>query len=295
MEHYRLLGKTELWIRPIRLRGANLAAIAEASARVLDLPPHVVAVTDAGKDALAIDLLTDLIEPRQIMGREKALLEAVGACPGVDLSPDSRVHSDGVLGFIVMTRQEAERLEGATEEILCEVKERLSKRAMVFPTGAEVAEGLIEDTNTPIISSRLAAAGYTVKTGPALRDDAALIARALGRAVDAGYGLVLTTGGVGAEAKDQTIEALLMLDPAAATPYVLKFASGTGRHAKDGVRIGVGDVAGARVVCLPGPTDEVGLCLEVLAEDLDKQWSKEVLAEKLVARLWRKFARARPP
>lgn len=290
MEHYRLLGKTELWIKPIRLKGANLEAIAKAAASVLDLPPHLVAVTDAGTDTLTIDLLTDLVDPRQIIGKERAFLEAVGACPGVHLASDSRVHSDGVLGLIVMTTQDGEQLVRATEGILSEVEERVAKRVIVFPTGGEVEDGAIEDTNTPMISDRLAAAGYIVQAGPVLRDDAALITEALNQAANAGYGLILTTGGVGAEAKDQTIEALLLLDPTAATPYVLKFARGTGRHVKDGVRIGVGEVAGARIACLPGPSGEVSLCLDMLIEGLAQGCSKEALAEKVAQSLQRKFA-----
>jgi len=284
------LGKTELWIKPIRLKGANLEAIAKAAASVLDLPPHLVAVTDAGADALTVDLLTDLVDPRQIIGKEAALLEAVGACPGVYLSPNSRVHSDGVLGLVVMSTQEGEQLAQATEGILSEVEERVARRAIVFPTGGEVGDGVIEDTNTPMISHRLAAAGYIVQAGPVLRDDAALIAEALNRAANAGYGLILTTGGVGAEAKDQTIEALFLLDPAAATPYVLKFTRGSGRHAKDGVRIGVGEVAGARIACLPGPSGEVSLCLDALIEGLAQGCGKEALAEQVAQSLRRKFA-----
>ena len=42
-------------------------------------------------------------------------------------------------------------------------------------------------------------------------------------AVEAGYGVVVTTGGVGAESKDHTIEALLKVDPQAATPYLTYF------------------------------------------------------------------------
>ncbi len=289
MEDYRLLGKTELWIKPIHLEGANLSDIAEAASKVLGLPSHLVAVTDAVADALTIDVLTDLVDPRQIIGQEKALLKAVGACAGVHLPADSRVHSDGVLGFVVIDPEEAERFLRSTEEALSEVEERLARRVIVFPTGNEVCDGLIEDTNTPLITEKLASEGYTVHAGPALRDDAHLIAEAFHRAADAAYGLVITTGGVGAEKKDRTIEALLLVDPGAPTPYLLKFTKGTGRHTKDGVRVGVGEVGSTRIVFIPGPTGEVGLCLGVIAEGLAQHLRKEALAEKLAQALRQRF------
>jgi molybdopterin biosynthesis enzyme MoaB len=101
-----------------------------------------------------------------------------------------------------------------------------------------------------------------------------------------GYGLVVTTGGVGAEAKDQTIEALLALDPDAATPYTCRFQIGTGRHTKDGVRIGVGEVSETLIVALPGPNDEVKLGLEELIKGLKSHLNKQMLAEN-IARILR--------
>ena len=80
--------------------------------------------------------------------------------------------------------------------------------------------------------------------------------------VDEGYGLVVTTGGVGAETKDCTIEALQGVDPGATTPYLCRFEKGHGRHAKDGVRIGVGCAGTGILLSLPGPNDEVELGID---------------------------------
>ncbi len=115
------------------------------------------------------------------------------------------------------------------------------------------------------------------------------IARAVRRAVEAGCGLVVTTGGIGAEKKDQTLEALVRVDPQACLQPILKFRRGQGRHAKDEVRIGAGAPAGSRVICLPGPHDEVRLSWPVLKEGLGQGWSKEILAERLAAALRSKF------
>ena len=127
-----------------------------------------------------------------------------------------------------------------TEQLQEQIAQRLAKRAKVFPTGAEVISGQIKDTNTPFLVQELKSLGFTVATSPALPDQMSRIVHSLRDAVEEGYGLIITTGGVGAEGKDQSVEALLALDPDAATPYVLKFTKGQGRHAKDGVRLGVG-------------------------------------------------------
>jgi len=60
-----------------------------------------------------------------------------------------------------------------------------------------------------------------VTAGENLPDDTTLIAAALCEAAEErGFGLIVTTGGVGAEGKDGTVEALLCVDPDAATPHL---------------------------------------------------------------------------
>ena len=83
-------------------------------------------------------------------------------------------------------------------------------------------------------------------------------------AADRGFGLVITTGGVGAEDKDFSVEALLAVDRGALTPYIVQFEQGTGRHVKDGVKIGVGKMGLTTIVALPGPHDEVVVAAESL-------------------------------
>jgi molybdopterin biosynthesis enzyme MoaB len=121
--------------------------------------------------------------------------------------------------------------------------------------------------------------------GPTLKDDESLISGNLRQAIDNGYGLIITTGGVGAEDKDHTIEAVLALDPEAATPYVCKFRQGTGRHQKDGVKIAVGYASESLIVALTGPNDEVKSSLDILIHGLKSNLSKDVLAENLARNL----------
>jgi len=104
-------------------------------------------------------------------------------------------------------------------------------------------------------------------------------------AVNNGYGLVITTGGVGAEDKDFTIEALISVDPDAQTPYLVRFHKGQGRHVKHGVRIGVGKVGLTTIVCLPGPNQEVRMGLDIVIKALANGWEKDQLAQEMVNNL----------
>lgn len=157
---------------------------------------------------------------------------------------------------------------------------------MVNATGSEVAQGQIEDTNTPAIMQYLAASGYKVTRGDTLQDDRWLIAARLREAAEyGGYGVIVTTGGVGAEDKDHTVEAIKELDSEAATPYICHFKIGTGRHVKDGIKIAVGQYNDTLIVALPGPNDEVMASLPILVEGLNARLDKHLLAENLAANL----------
>ena len=124
--------------------------------------------------------------------------------------------------MIALDESEVEDTLSASEGLGERIKESMLSRAFVFPTGFEVKEGLIRDTNTPFLVEALKEKGFTVAFGEVLDDDRELIAGKLRRVADEGYGLILTTGGVGAESKDRTVEAVLSLDPKAAVPYIVK-------------------------------------------------------------------------
>ena len=152
---------------------------------------------------------------------------------------------------------------------------------IVFPTGTEVERGEIEDTNTPLIMGKFAAAGFSVDKGEILKDDVELFSRKLWRAAEKGYSVSITTGGVGAENKDHSVEAVLRLDPQACTPYIAKFQVGHGRHSKDGIRIAVGQLGLTTFIALPGPNDEVSVCIDTVVRGISEGWSKEILAGEL--------------
>lgn len=285
-----LLGKTELWIGNLTLERADLNAVAAVAAEVLGLGGEEVFVTDASENHLTLDILRAEIDAERLYGKKGELLKALAAVPGVRVSPETNIHSEGILGFIILDEQTTKETIARSNEMASEIRQRIRARCMVFPTGEEVRKGLIKDTNSPLISDRLDAEGYKVKVAPALPDDADAIAAELRNAVDGGYGLIITTGGVGAESKDRTVEALLSLDPSAAAPYVTRYHQGTGRHEKEGVRIAVGEVGSSLLVALPGPNDEVRVSLEALISGIKDGSSKESIAEAIAAVLKSRYA-----
>jgi len=287
-----LLEKTEIWIENLILENANLTLLAETVANVLSLERSQVLVVDVRANHITLDILKRNIDAKDVFGKEKQLLAALKEIPGVHVSDETAIHSDGILGMICLNESEAADVIDRMSRMTDEMVRRIHKRAIVFPTGFEVKGGMIEDTNTPLIKRTLEADGYQVTVGPILDDDVDSISAQLNNAVLDGYGLIITTGGVGAEDKDRSVEGLQTVDAEAATPYIMKFRQGTGRHEKDGVRIGVGEAGQSLLVALPGPNDEVAVGLTslmtALAGGLDKKATATLIADALTRTLHQK-------
>ena len=130
--------------------------------------------------------------------------------------------------------------------------------------------------------------------GKPISDDLSEVVETLSDALNRGFGLIVTSGGVGAEDKDHTVEGIQRIDPEAAVPYVVKFQKGSGRHVKDGVRIGVGSEGLTTMVSLPGPHDEVELAVPILLRGLAENWDKSSLANRLASVLAEKWRQKRP-
>jgi len=286
---YNLLEKTEIWITPIKLEAVNLGACARAAAHVLALKPTDIMVTDVLEDTMTLDVLVPTVEAEKIVGCEEELLEALGSVPGIRIFPETRVHSQGILGLIALEKTAGKEMLKRSVEMSAQIQERIRRRCLVFSSGAEILAGQIRDTNTPFLIAVLRSENYDAQKGPTLEDDKEAIARAFRNSAEDGYGLLITTGGVGAENKDQTLEALNQVDPNAQMPYILKFQKGSGRHKKEGVRIGVGRLNRTLIVCLPGPHDELQLAWPVLKEGLKNNWGKATMAASLAERLRQKF------
>ncbi|BFM15754.1 molybdopterin-binding protein [Maricurvus nonylphenolicus] len=290
-EEFELLDKTELRIERIELNNANLNAVAEQVAAVLELPTEEVFVIDARDDLLTLDILRTTINADVLVGKEKALIEALNKVDGITTTEHTTICSHGVLGWVMLNAEEALPALDRARTMRDEIAANIAKRGIVFSSGPEVITGQIEDTNAPLIAELLTEQGYAMTKGQDLQDDRNFIAASLNEAVrERGFGLVITTGGVGAENKDHSIEALQTLDPNAATPYLAKFKKGTGRHVKDGIRIGVAQVDHALIIALPGPNDEVRIGMKQLIEGLANGFNKEELAQHIVSALrerWR--------
>lgn len=286
-----LLEKTEIRIDGVTTAGTNLTDLAAVVAGVLDLPPDKVMVIDIRPGQLALDILVGTVRAESVFGKKHALLAALATVPGISLDANADIHSEGILGAIGLSETEAVEALAASETIGRRIAANRKARVRVFPTGFELQEGRIEDTNTPYLVKIFAQAGYLPEAGPALPDSRERLVEALGLATEE-CGLAVTTGGVGAEDKDFSVEAIEALDPGAATPYLVRFNKGGGRHVKDGVRLAVGERNGCLLVALPGPHDEVRLAAPLLVQGFKKGWSKEELAHHLAERVREKFRAA---
>jgi molybdenum cofactor synthesis domain-containing protein len=282
---YDLLNKTELSINGIQLENADLNQIANVVAGVLGIERNDLLVTDVRDDNLVIDILKKGLDAANILGKEAELLQSLSRLAAVRIMENASVGSRGLLSWVALKPVEVGEALKESEKMADEIRRRLAGTVVVFSTGTELANGQVMDTNSPAIRDRLVSEGYSVKFGPTLKDDDVFIAAHLRQTAEEGYGLVLTTGGVGAEDKDRTIEAVLLLDPDAATPSIVKYQLGVGRHKhKDSVRIAVGQLFNTLIVALPGPTDEVLLGIDALAKGLAAQGTaKNVLAEEIAA------------
>lgn len=288
-----LFGKTEIWIENIILKNADLREVASAVAEALALKEEEVIVTDVRENRIVLDVLRKRIHAEQIFGKKDELLKRLSEVRGVTVTTETTIHSDGILGFIALDKETAGKAIECSKQMINEIKNKIAKRAIIFPTGFEVEKGIIKDTNTPLLAERLEKEGYEVTKGPTLNDDENQIASNILNAVSMGYGVIIITGGVGAEDKDKTVEGVLKVDPKAATPYIMKFNVGTGRHVKEGVRVAVGNVGEAMIIALPGPTEEVKLCLEVIVQGLLQKLDKFTLADNIANALIKRLFKMR--
>lgn len=288
---YNLLEKTEVWLTGVRLSGVNLTDLAAAAAEVLGLDPVEVLVVDVRDNLVTLDILRKTVLAEDIAGKQAALLERLSTIPGLELTPETAIHSDGVLGFIALDPAEAAGVLERTQALTGSLLASIARRAIVFSSGFEVRQGMIQDTNGPYIRETLARQGFQITVGPVLEDDELAVARALEEAISRAYGLVITTGGVGAENKDRTVEGLLRVDLGAATAWLVKYEQGQGRHEKEGVRIAVGQVGPTTLITLPGPHDEVQTALPVICRHLEQGAAdKYTLADQVAAALRAKLA-----
>ena len=278
-----LLEKTTFWVEGARLKGANLGEVAAAAASALGLDRDEVMVVDVQNEIVAFDVLRRKVDADSIVGKFGEILRRMGAISGVSLSESASVHSEGILGLIALDPGMSKDVMSRSEEMGRAVADAVSRKACVFASGSEVIAGNIEDTNSPYLINALTEAGFQAEFGGIIEDDLIVAVNRLEGALMKGFGLILTTGGVGAESKDHSVEAVLRLDPNAYTPWILKFTPDMQRHYKEGVRIAVGRIGISRIITLPGPHAEVRLGCRALLAGLDRDLDDAALAETVAS------------
>jgi len=188
---------------------------------------------------------------------------------------------------------EAAEIISRTAAVGSSIERGVLRRAIVFATGFEIEQEMIKDTNSPHLLAMLTRQGYAAQFGGVVSDDVNVMAQKLREAAEQWFGLVITTGGVGAEDKDYSIEALTRLDTNATTPWIVKFQKGVGRHVKEGVRIGVGQLGWTTFVSLPGPHDEVMASGPAIAKHCNTGPIDKVALAKDIAEILREKLRGK--
>lgn len=284
-----LLSKTELWVEDILLDAVDLTRLARCAGGVLGLGAEQIFVTDVRDRRVVFDVVSPTVSLDAIAGREAALLQALAAFPGVRLGQRASVHSHGVLGVIGAPAGQAAQIIANAARLEANLQAYVARSVVVLSTGGEVARGEIEDTNYAAVISVLGEQGYMVDHAGVVDDDQALIAARLGHLLGEGYGLIITTGGVGAEDKDQTIEAMQRLAPDLSTAVLAQYTVGHGRHVKPHVRVACGRIGETLLVALPGPTREVLAALPQLARAIGEGQPPAFIAEEIavpIRKLW---------
>ncbi|MER6674848.1 MogA/MoaB family molybdenum cofactor biosynthesis protein [Streptomyces sp. NPDC000983] len=140
-----------------------------------------------------------------------------------------------------------------------------TRRALVVTASNRAAAGVYEDKGGPLVAAGLTGLGFTVE-GPRVVPDGDPVEAALRAAVDAGYDVVVTTGGTGVSPTDRTPEATrAVIDHE--VPGIAEAIRAFGREKVPTAALsrGLAGVAGATlIVNLPGSTGGVKDGLAVL-------------------------------
>lgn len=285
MTSVQLLEKTEVWLHGIKLDNANLPTLAQVVADVLMLPRDKVFVTDVRQNLVVLDILSPRVELENVTGKQDELLAAIAVIEGVNVANDATVHSEGILGVIGTPRAKVDGYLADARKLEGQIADYASRRVAVISTGSELLAGEIEDTNFEAIRNAMEHAGFEVEFGGIAGDSEIEIAGMVARLSGEGFGIIITTGGVGAEDKDHTVEALERLDPDLSTAVLAQYKRGHGRHVKDAVRIAIARLGWSTIFALPGPTHEVKLALPVITQGLAAKTDLAHLVEAIAAPL----------
>ena len=139
-------------------------------------------------------------------------------------------------------------------------------RALAVTISTRAASGVYPDKSGPVLADLLREAGCEVD-GPVVVPDGAPVQSALGDAIEAGYDLVVTTGGTGLNPNDLTPEMTrLVLDrEIPGIPETIRAAGVAAGVPAAALSRGIaGQASGTIIVNLPGSTGGVRDAMAVL-------------------------------
>jgi hypothetical protein len=140
MGQYDLLNKTEVRIDKIFLKKANLTDIAANVADILGFNKGDVRVVDYRDDSMTLDILNACVNAYSIVGKKDQLLNRLGSLPGVCVSEETSIHSDGMLGWIVIDEEVGKQALRQSEEMLVMKNVKVSSSPLAEEVEARSAE-----------------------------------------------------------------------------------------------------------------------------------------------------------
>ena len=194
--------------------------VAARAAKVLGLPAEQVLVV-MRDDHICLDILAKTVDMRQLIGQQAGLLDGLRGIEGLTVREDAYVDSAGIMGLISCEPLQSSEIVARTVAMSGEIERTVLRRARVYATGFEVRKGMIEDTNSPYLLALIESRATGPSSAEFWKTTFHAIAHGRRDAAERGFGLVITTGGVGAEDKDFSVEAVIRLDPKAATPWIV--------------------------------------------------------------------------
>jgi molybdenum cofactor synthesis domain-containing protein len=145
-------------------------------------------------------------------------------------------------------------------------------RALAVTVSNRAAAGIYDDKSGPVLVEALRAAGCSIVDGPLVIPDGESVEAALRDSVEAGYDVVVTTGGTGLTPGDQTPEMTRrVIDrEIPGIPEALRAAGASAGVASAILSRGVAGTAGRTlIVNLPGSSGGVRDGMEVLGPVLE--------------------------
>lgn len=157
-------------------------------------------------------------------------------------------------------------------------------KIMIIPTGDEICEGILIDTNSPKIMGRLIEnypAAFITRKNP-VRDKKNLIVSAINQGVEENYQLILTIGGSGGGGKstdsladDYSHESILQLVSDHETIAIY----GCNGHLWS--KIVVASIDNSLIITLPGPQIEALAALDAAIDSLNKALTKKEICKNV--------------